>query len=79
MVRCPGGGAPRAAARPGTWGSRRMTGSRADWPAIVLRRGVFGLAGCSPLRFLLDLVLWSVVWVAVAFGMLVLVLDGMGG
>lgn len=56
-----------------------MTGNRAEWPAIVLRRGVFGLLGCSPVRFLLDLVLWSVVWVAVAFGILVLVLDGMGG
>ena len=56
-----------------------MTGNGADWPAIVLRRGVLGFLGCSPLRFLLDLVLWSVVWVAVAFGMLVLVLDGMGG
>ena len=56
-----------------------MTGNRPDWPAIVLRRGLVGLLGCSPLRFLLDLVLWSVVWIAVAFGMLVLVLDGMDG
>ena len=56
-----------------------MTGNRADWPAIVPRRGLFGLLGCSRLRFLLDLVLWSVVWGVLAFGLLVLVLDGMGG
>ena len=56
-----------------------MTGSRVDWPAIVLRRGLLGLLGCSPLRFLLDLALWSVVWGVLAFGLLVLVLDGMGG
>ena len=56
-----------------------MNGNRAEWPAIVLKHGLFGLLGCSPLRFLLDLVVWSVVWGALAFGLLVLVLDGMGG
>ena len=56
-----------------------MTGNRPDWPAIAPRRGLFGLLSVSPLRFLFDLVLWSVVWVAVAFGLLVLVLDGTGG
>ena len=56
-----------------------MTGNRPDWLAIVPRRGLFGLLGCSPIRFLFDLVLWFVIWVAVAFGLLVLVLDGPGG
>ena len=56
-----------------------MTGNRPDLPAIVARRRLFGLLGCSPLRFLVDLVVWSVVWGVLAFGLLVLVLDGMGG
>lgn len=56
-----------------------MTGNGPDWLAIVLRRGLFGLPGFSPIRFLLGLVFWFVVWVAVGVGMLALILDGTGG
>ena len=56
-----------------------MTGERPSWLAIVLSRGLLGLPGFSLVRFALSLVLWSVVGVAVVFGMLALILDSAGG
>lgn len=46
-----------------------------NWLTILLARGLFGLPGVSPIRFVLSLVLWSAAAVAVVFGMLVLILD----
>ena len=45
---------------------------------IVLVRGLFGLPGLSLTRFLLSLVVWSAVAVAVVLGMLALILDSTG-
>ena len=60
-------------------GSHRMTERRPDWLTIVLTRGLSGLPGFSLIRFLLSLLLWSVIGVVVVFGMLALILDSAGG
>lgn len=56
-----------------------MTEKGPDWLMIVLARGLFALPDFSSIRFLLSFVLWSIVGIAVAFGMLALVFDGAGG
>ena len=55
-----------------------MTVGRPIWLTTVLARGQFGLPRLSLTRFLLNLVLWSAVAVALVFGMLALTLDSTG-
>ena len=55
-----------------------MTVRGPNWPTIVLARGLFGLPGFSLTRFLLSLIIWSAVAVAVVLGMLTLILDSTG-
>lgn len=48
---------------------------RPDWLAIILTRGIFGLPGFSPVRFLFSFLLWGAFWCAVIVGMLAVILD----
>ena len=50
-----------------------MSERRPNWLTIALARGLFGLPGSSLTRFVLGILLWPLVAVAVVIGIVVLI------